>query len=75
MVVLATLVVLAAFCWGVAAIFAKGAFERGIPAARMAEARVAVAGISLLLYLAWRRRDLLRPPRVALAPIVVGLAD
>jgi drug/metabolite transporter (DMT)-like permease len=71
-VVLATLaVVLAAFCWGISAVFAKGAFERGIPAARMAEARVAVAGIPLLVYLAWRRRDLLRPPPAALTPIVV----
>ena len=69
--VLATLaVVLAAFCWGIAAILAKGAFELGIPAARMSEARVAVAGIPLIGYLAWRRRDLLRPPRAARLPII-----
>jgi drug/metabolite transporter (DMT)-like permease len=71
-VVLATLgVVLAAFCWGISAIFAKGAFERGIPPVRMAEARIAVAGIPLLLYLLLRRRDLLVPPRAARGAILV----
>ena len=29
-------VVVAAFCWGLSAIFAKGAFESGIPPERMA---------------------------------------
>jgi drug/metabolite transporter (DMT)-like permease len=71
-VLLATLsVVLAAFCWGLNAIFAKGAFEAGIPPDRMAEARSAVAGIPLLAYLALRRRDLLLPPRAAIGPIVL----
>ena len=71
-VALATLsVVLAAFCWGLNAVFAKGAFERGISPERLAEARVAVAGIPLLVYLALRQRDLLRPPRAALPSIVV----
>lgn len=69
---LATLaVVVAAFCWGLNAVFAKGAFEAGIPPARMAEARTAVAGISLLAYLALFRRDLLLPARPAVGPIVL----
>jgi drug/metabolite transporter (DMT)-like permease len=37
----------------------------------MAEARTAVAGIPLVLYLALRRRDLLIPPRAALGPILL----
>lgn len=61
-------VVTAAFCWGLAAIFAKGAFERGISPAQMSEARVAVAGVLLLAFLAVVRRDLLAPPRAALLP-------
>jgi drug/metabolite transporter (DMT)-like permease len=61
-------VVVAAFCWGLSAIFAKGAFERGIAPASMAEARIAVAGILLLGFLAFVRRDLLRPPRASLLP-------
>lgn len=68
-------VVAAAFCWGLAAIFAKGAFEAGIPPARMAEARIGIAGILLLAGLAIFRRDLLRPPRAALLPgAVFGVA-
>lgn len=71
-ILLATLaVVLAAFCWGLNAIFAKGAFEAGISPARMAEARTAVAGIPLIAYLALRRRDLLIPTRVTIGPIVL----
>jgi drug/metabolite transporter (DMT)-like permease len=71
-VALATLsVVLAAFCWGLNAVFAKGAFEHGISPERLAEARVAVAGIPLLAYLALRRPRLLRPPRAALPSIAV----
>jgi len=71
-VVFATLsVVVAAFCWGLAAVFAKGAFEAGIPPDRLAEARVAVAGVPLLLYLVVWRRPLLRPPRATLLPIAV----
>jgi drug/metabolite transporter (DMT)-like permease len=69
-IVVATLgVVLAAFCWGLAAVFAKGAFERGVPPERMAEARIAVAGIPLLAYLLLVRRDLIRPPAGTLPAI------
>ena len=64
-------VVVAAFCWGLSAIFAKGAFESGIPPERMAEARIAVAGMLLLGFLLVARRDLLRVPAGALAPAVV----
>jgi drug/metabolite transporter (DMT)-like permease len=71
-VLLATLaVVVAAFCWGLNAVFAKGAFEAGIPPARMAEARTAVAGIPLIAYLALFRRDLLIPRRAFIGPIVL----
>jgi drug/metabolite transporter (DMT)-like permease len=64
---LATLgVVVAAFCWGLAAIFAKGAFDRGVGPAQMAQARVVVAAVPLFAYLALRRRELLLPPRRAL---------
>src|SRR5205085_12537868 len=61
-------VVVAAFCWGVSAIFAKGAFESGIPPERMAEARIAVAGLLLLGFVVLARCDLLRPPRAAVLP-------
>ena len=64
-------VVLAAFCWGLNAVFAKGAFEAGIPPARLAEARVAVALMPLVAYLAWRRRDLLIPTASARGPIIL----
>jgi drug/metabolite transporter (DMT)-like permease len=64
-------VVVAAFCWGLSAIFAKGAFENGIAPERMAEARIAVAGVLLIGFLAVWRRDLLRPPREALTPAAV----
>jgi drug/metabolite transporter (DMT)-like permease len=68
-------VVAAAFCWGLSAIFAKDAFVAGIPPARMAEARIAVAGVLLLAFLVIARRDLLRPPRASLAPAVLfGIA-
>jgi drug/metabolite transporter (DMT)-like permease len=56
-------VVAAAFCWGLNAVFAKVAFDRGVPPARLAEARVAVALLALAPLLAWRRPDLLRVPR------------
>ncbi len=69
---LATLgVVLAAFCWGLAAIFAKGAFERGITPEQMAEARVVVAAVPLFIFLVAFRRPLLRPPRAAVPMIVL----
>jgi drug/metabolite transporter (DMT)-like permease len=62
-------VVLAAFCWGLSAIIAKGAFERGITPEQMAQARVVVAGVPLAAYLAISRHDLLRAPRSALPMI------
>src|SRR5215218_4880874 len=55
-------VVLAGACWALAAVLAKYAFERGVPPVRLAEARVAVALVALVPFLAWRRPDLLRPP-------------
>ena len=64
-------VVLAAFCWGLNAVIAKGAFEAGISPARLAEARTLVGGAPLIAYLALRRRDLLIPTRSAIGPIVV----
>jgi drug/metabolite transporter (DMT)-like permease len=64
-------VVLAAFCWGLNAVIAKGAFEAGIAPARLAEARTLVGGVPLIAYLALRRRDLLIPGRSAIGPIVV----
>lgn len=64
-------VVTAAFCWGLSAIFAKGAFESGIPPERMAEARIAVAGVLLIGFLAFARRDLVRPPPASLLPAAV----
>ena len=71
-VLFATLaVVVAAFCWGLNAVIAKGAFEAGIAPARLAEARTLVGGVPLIAYLALRRRDLLIPPRSAIGPIIV----
>ena len=68
---LATLgVVLAAFCWGLSAIIAKGAFDRGITPEQMAQARVAVAAVPLLLFLAAFRRELIVPSRRALPMLV-----
>jgi drug/metabolite transporter (DMT)-like permease len=64
-------VVVAAFCWGLAAVIAKGAFDRGITPAQMAQARVAVAAVPLLAYLAFLRPSLLRVPRVSL-PMVAA---
>jgi drug/metabolite transporter (DMT)-like permease len=49
-------------CWGLAAVMAKVAFDRGVPPIRMAEARVVVAFVVLAgILVAWRR-DLVRPP-------------
>ena len=56
------MIVSAGACWGLAAVIAKVAFDRGVAPVRMAEARVAVAFVFLLAYLAARRRDMLRPP-------------
>jgi drug/metabolite transporter (DMT)-like permease len=70
--VLATLAcVAAAFCWGLNAVIAKGAFEAGISPERLAQARVAVAMLPLLAFLALRRRDLLRAPRGGLVPLIL----
>ncbi|HEX7146862.1 MAG TPA: DMT family transporter, partial [Actinomycetota bacterium] len=55
-------VVLAGACWAMAAVLARYAFDRGMPPARLAEARVAVALVALAPFLAWRRPGLLRPP-------------
>lgn len=54
--------VTAGACWGLAAVMAKTAFDRGVPPVRMAEARVVVALAVLAGLLAWRKRELLRPP-------------
>jgi drug/metabolite transporter (DMT)-like permease len=64
-------VVAAAACWGISAIMAKVAFEHGVPPGRMAEARAAVALLALAPLLAWRRRELLRPPAGTLPLLVV----
>jgi drug/metabolite transporter (DMT)-like permease len=59
-------VVAAALCWGLNAVFAKAAFDRGVPPARLAEARATVALLALAPLLAWRRPALLRAPRSSL---------
>jgi drug/metabolite transporter (DMT)-like permease len=64
-------VIAAAACWALAAVFAKQAFDRGVPPARLAEARVAVALAVLAPVLAWRRPELLRPPKGTL-PLLAG---
>jgi drug/metabolite transporter, DME family len=64
-------VVAAATCWGLAAVMAKVAFDRGVPPVRMAEARVAVALFFLVLILAWRGREQLRLPAGSL-PALIG---
>jgi drug/metabolite transporter (DMT)-like permease len=64
-------VVVAGACWGLSAVIAKIAFDRGVGPTRMAEARVVVAFVILSGLLAWRRPDLLRPPRGSL-PLLVG---
>jgi drug/metabolite transporter (DMT)-like permease len=63
--------VTAGACWGLAAVMAKAAFDRGVPPVRMAEARVLVALVLLAAILAWRKRELLRPPRGAM-PVLIG---
>jgi drug/metabolite transporter (DMT)-like permease len=62
--------VLAATCWAANAIIAAGAFERGIDPGRLAEARVVVALVPLAFVLLVTRRDLVRPPRAALGPLI-----
>jgi drug/metabolite transporter (DMT)-like permease len=61
----------AATCWGLAAVMAKVAFDRGVPPVRVAEARVAVAIFFLVLILAWRGRQQLRVP-VGSLPVLIG---
>ena len=62
--------VLAATCWAANAIIAAGAFERGVDPGRLAEARVVVALVPLAFVLLLTRRDLVRPPRAALGPLI-----
>jgi drug/metabolite transporter (DMT)-like permease len=57
-----TAMVTAGACWGLAAVMAKTAFDRGVAPVRMAEARVVVALVFLAGVLGWRRRELLKPP-------------
>src|SRR2546426_12041135 len=64
-------VVAAGTCWGLSAVIAKVAFDRGVPPVRMAEARVAVALFFLVVILAWRGRDQLRLPAGSL-PVLVA---
>jgi drug/metabolite transporter (DMT)-like permease len=64
-------VVAAAACWAVAAVLAKHVFDRGVPPARLAEARVAVALAVLAPLLVWRAPRLLRPPPGTL-PLLAG---
>lgn len=68
---LATLAcVLAAASWAASAVIATGAFERGMTPERLAESRVITSLVPLAAFLLLSRRDLVRPPRGALAPIV-----
>jgi drug/metabolite transporter (DMT)-like permease len=64
-------VVAAGACWALAAVMAKVAFDRGVPPVRLAETRVLVALLALAPFLAWRRPDLLRPPR-GTWPVLAG---
>jgi drug/metabolite transporter (DMT)-like permease len=64
-------VVAAGACWGLSAVIAKIAFDRGVPPTRMAEARVVVALVVLAAILAFARRDLFRPPQGSL-PVLVA---
>jgi drug/metabolite transporter, DME family len=69
---LATLAcVAAAACWAANAVVAAGAFELGVTPDRLAEARVVVALLPLAAYLIVARRDLMRPPRTAVRPLIV----
>jgi drug/metabolite transporter (DMT)-like permease len=56
------MIVGAGACWGLAAVIAKVAFDRGVAPVRMAEARVVVAFVVLAAFLGLRRPGLLRPP-------------
>jgi len=63
-------VVAAGTCWGLAAVWAKVAFEHGVAPVRLAEARVLIALVVLFAILWWWRREQLRLPRGALAALV-----
>jgi drug/metabolite transporter (DMT)-like permease len=68
---LATLAcVTAAACWAANAVIAAGAFERGVSPERLAQTRVIVALVPLAAVLLVARRDLLRPPRSAIGPLM-----
>ena len=64
-------IIVAGACWGLSAVIAKFAFDRGVPPTRMAEARVVVALVVLLIFVAARRPELLRPPPRSL-PLLAG---
>jgi drug/metabolite transporter (DMT)-like permease len=64
-------VVAAGTCWGLAAVMAKTAFDRGVPPVRMAEARVVVALALLAGIMAIWRRELLWPPTGSWSALVV----
>jgi drug/metabolite transporter (DMT)-like permease len=67
--------VTAGACWGLAAVMAKTAFDRGVSPVRMAEARVLVALAVLAGVLAWRRPEMLRLPRGSMkALLAFGLS-
>jgi drug/metabolite transporter (DMT)-like permease len=69
--VLATIAcVVAATCWAANAVVAAGAFDRGMSPERLAEARVFVALVPLATFLLLGRRDLIRPPRASVPPII-----
>jgi len=69
---LATLAcIVAAACWAANAVIAAEAFELGISPERLAQARVVVALIPLAAYLLLARRDLMRPPPVAVPALLV----
>ena len=68
-------IVTAGACWGLNAVIAKNAFDRGVAPARLAEARVVVALAILIVLVGWRRPDLLRPPPASFpALIAFGLS-
>jgi drug/metabolite transporter, DME family len=66
-------VVLAGACWGLAAIIAKTAFDRGVSPVRMAEARVVVALVVLAAFVGVRRRAVRPPPGTLPVLVAFGL--
>jgi drug/metabolite transporter (DMT)-like permease len=65
------MVVLAGALFGIGAVIARIAFDRGVPPVRLAQARVVVAFVLLVGLLAWRDRGMLRLGRDGL-PALVG---